>query len=399
MKPHDAALPDRRLLRILPCAFAVSMGIGIVNLGLIFLVKAEYGAGPAAVGWFTALWAAAYFLGCLAFRPLSRLIDASVSTVLMCLISAAALMAQFLHPSLAAAFVCNTVYGLACALLWPRLMGWLASGLEGEALSRASGTYSLSWSFGMTLSPYLAGAISERGRALGFGGALPIYVGSALFALVALFMLATRGLAPAPRPSAGEGPGPRTASAKAEEDRSTPLRYPAWIGLFAAYVLYSVLNNIFPLYAKDELAMSESSIGLFLLVRAGAMSAAFWAFGRMGFWRFRPRYFLAAAAAILAIDLGFSLGRGPGPIVGLLVLLGVVQAFSYSLSLFYGASGAPDRDRRMSIHEAVLTLGQILGSVAGGSIYQGLSWSLVFVFSAFLILAATSAQVFLLRKR
>jgi predicted MFS family arabinose efflux permease len=380
-------MPDKRLIFILPCAFVVSLAVGIVNLGMLFLIKESYGAGPAVVGWFTALWAGAYFLGCIAFRPLSRRIDAATSTVLMGIFSAAFLAAQFAAPSLAGAFLASTLYGLACALIWPRLMGWLASGLEGNALSRASGSYSLSWSTGMTLSPYIAGILSERDLKL------PIYVGIALFAATGVFMLAARRIAPSPR-------GDSVARSRTgAEDRSTPLRYPAWIGLFAVYILYSVFNNIFPLYAKDELAMSESGIGFFLLIRAAAMAAGFWVIGRMRFWQFKPVYLPLALASTFALALSFIFVRAPlGFAVGL-VLLGVAQAFAYSLSIFYGASGAPDRDKRMSVHEAVLTAGQIVGSVGGGSAYQGISWPIVFVFVAAIALLCMPLQVALARKR
>jgi predicted MFS family arabinose efflux permease len=380
-------MPDKRLVFILPCAFVISLAIGVVNLGMLFLIKEDYGAGPAIVGWFTALWAGAYFLGCIAFRPLSRRIDAATSTALMGLFSAISLAAQFAAPSLVGAFVSYTLYGLACALVWPRLMGWLASGLEGTVLSRASGSYSLSWSVGMTLAPYIAGTLSERSLEL------PIYVGIALFASSGAFMLAARRIAPSPR-------GDAAALARAQaEDRSTPLRYPAWLGLFVVYILYSVFNNIFPLFAKDELAMSESGIGLFLLIRAAAMSAGFWVIGRLRFWQFKPAYLPLALASSLALALGFVFVRTPLGFALGLVLLGIVQAFAYSLSIFYGASGAPDRDKRMSVHEAVLTAGQIAGSVGGGSAYQAISWPIVFVFVAALALIGMPLQVALARKR
>ena len=394
-------MPDKRLHRIIPASFLVSVAIGVVNLGMIFLIKSDYNAGPAVVGWFTALWAAAYFVGCVVFRPLARLIDASVSTVLMCFFSAALLAAQFLFPSLAGAFVAYSLYGLACALVWPRLMGWLVAGLEGHALSRASGSFSLSWSVGMTLSPFIAGALSERGNALGYGRSLPIHVGVALFVATGVFVLVTSSLAPAPRP-VREPSGPATSTAAttvAAKDHSSPLRYPAWIGLFAVYVLFSVLNNIFPVYAKDELALSESVIGLMLLIRAAVMATGFWVFGRLRFWQFKPVYLPLALAANIALDAAFIFIRTPAGFVLGLALVGALQSFTYSLSIFYGSSGAVDRDKRMSVHEAVLTAGQVLGSVGGGAAYQVFSWPLVFVCSAAIAALCVPAQIALARKR
>ena len=390
---------------------------------MLFLIKGDYGAGPAVVGWFTALSAAAYFAGCLAFRPLSHRIDASVSIILMCFISAILLAAQFIRPSLAGAFIAYSLHGLASALIWPRIMGWLTSGLESHALSRASGSFSLSWSVGMTLAPFIAGTLSERGGALGYGRALPIYVGVALFVATGLFMLASGSMAPAPRPffaDASRGPvatvvasttvaattvaattvaATTVAATTVATDHSTALRYPAWIGLFAVYVLYSVLTNIFPLYAKDELALSESAIGLLLLIRAATMTAGFWIFGRLRFWQFRPIYLPLSLAANVILDVAFVFIRTPSSFVLGLVLVGFVQSFSYSLSIFYGASGAADRDKRMSVHEAVLTIGQILGSVGGGAAFQSISWPIIFVCSAALAFLCIPVQVVFLRKR
>jgi MFS family permease len=402
------AMPDKRLFRIIPCSFFVSLAVGIVSLGMLFLIKGDYGAGPAVVGWFTALSAAAYFAGCLAFRPLSHRINASVSIILMCFISAILLAAQFIRPSLAGAFIAYSLHGLASALIWPRIMGWLTSGLESHALSRASGSFSLSWSVGMTLAPFIAGTLSERGGALGYGRALPIYVGVALFVATGLFMLASGSMAPAPRPSFVDASRDRAATTFAATavaattvatDHSTLLRYPAWIGLFAAYVLCSVLTNIFPLYAKDELALSESAIGLLLLIRAATMTAGFWIFGRLRFWQFRPIYLPLSLAANVILDIAFVFIRTPSSFVLGLVLVGFVQSFSYSLSIFYGASGAADRDKRMSVHEAVLTIGQILGSVGGGAAFQSISWPIIFVCSAALAFLCIPVQIVFLRKR
>ncbi len=388
-------MPDKRLFRIIPCSFLASVAIGIVNLGMLFLIKSDYGAGPVVVGWFTALWAAAYFVGCIAFRSLARHIDASVSAILMCFLSAALLAAQFLFPTLVGAFVAYSMYGLACSLMWPRLMGWLVVGLEGNALSRASGSFNLSWSVGMTISPFLAGALSERGVALGYGYALPIQVGIVILVATGVFMLATNPVAPAPRPRTATA----VSTAIAAKGHDSPLRHPAWIGLFAIYVLCSVLNNIFPVYAKDALALSESVIGFFLLIRAATMSVGFWVFGRLRFWQFKAVYLPVALAANLVLCLAFAFIRTPLGFIFGLALLGAVQSFTYSLSIFYGSSGAADRDKRMSIHEAVLTVGQVLGSVAGGAVYQVFSWPLVFVFSAAIVLICAPFQIAGVRKR
>jgi MFS family permease len=383
-------IPDRRLVLILPSAFATSLGIGILNLGLLFLVKGAYGAGPETIGWFTALWCAAYFVGCVALRPLTRVLSATASMTIACASIAALMGLHLALPSLASAFACYGLYGFACAFFWPRAMGWLASGLEGTGITRAYGAYNIAWSAACILAPYVAGALAESSLRL------PVYVGIAIFAANFLFIaVASRKVrSPSVKPA-----GSAASSVPAAEDRSTPLRFPTWFGLFAVYVLYSIFSNIFPVFAKDDLSLSESAIGLFLLARATASAVGFWAFGRMSNWQFKRALIPAALLATLALDAAFALSTGYFLLVSGIVLSGFVMSWAYSMSIFYGASGAPDRDKRMSIHEAVLTAGQVVGSVAGGAVYQRMSWSAIFALAAVLMAACLTAQIVLMRRR
>jgi predicted MFS family arabinose efflux permease len=67
--------------------------------------------------------------------------------------------------------------------------------------------------------------------------------------------------------------------------------------------------------------------------------------------------------------------------------------------MFYGASGARDRDLRMTIHESIVTAGQILGALAGGVLYQALSMRAAFLFIAALCVAGIVLVAVLLRTR
>jgi len=374
----------------MPSAFSTSLGIGIVNLGMLFLVKGAHGAGAETIGWFTALWCVAYFAGCVLLRPLARVFRATSSMTLACALIAALLSAYALFPSLAMAFVVNGLYGFSCALFWPRAMGWLAAGLEGNAISRAYGAYNIAWSLAGIASPYVAGALSERLLPS------PVYVGIAIFGANALFVAIASIRIPSPPPPK---PVPSGAGSPAAADLSTPLRFPAWIGVFSAYVMFAVFSNIFPVFAKDELGLGESAIGLILLARATTLAAAFWIIGRMSSWQFKRKLILAPVAALLLLDLCFIALEGvAGMVVGIAVS-GLLVAVAYSMSVFYGVSGALDRDKRMSVHEAVLTAGQVVGSIAGGAFYQRLSWSWVFILTALILTCCLASQLAFMRKR
>lgn len=391
----DSRMPDKRLAVILPAAFLASLGIGIVNQGMIFLVKEEYGASATMVGAFAALWSAAYLAGCVLLRPLAKRIPAPVSMAAMNIAAAALLAAQFAVPGLGSSFVAFGLYGFSCALFWPRIMGWLARGVEGRALGRSSGAFSFSWSVGGVISPYVSGLLTERSLRL------PVYVGACVFLATGAFILASRRIAPTP---GSEGVSPAGSPMGGSErsariDRSTPLRYPAWIGVFLVYAFVAVFLNIFPLYAKYELGLSESTIGLVLLARSASTAFFFWLFGRMSYWHFKPVLIPLALACALLLDLAFAIVRGPWGIALCLALSGAAMADIYGKSIFYGASGAPDRDKRMTIHEALLSAGQVFGSLAGGAIYQGYSWSAVFVGIGALMAVGVVLQTALIRRR
>lgn len=376
------------MLVLFPAAFLASLAVNIISLGMLFLIKGRYGAGPEAVGWFSALTSLTYFVGCLVLKPLSDRIGPRAATVTMVCGSAALFGLHLLIPSLPSAFAVYGIYGFITALLWPPFEAWAAAGLEGSALSKATSSFNLAWSSGGFIAPYVSGLLSEKNLAL------PIYVSMGLFVVIAVLILSTGSLAP--DPSAGE------LSESAEggpEDRSTSLRFPAWIGAPLIYVLIGVFCNIFPLFAKDELHLSPSTIGLALLVRAGCAMLGFWLLGRLDFWQFKKAFILLPTFLCFLVVVALVFMRSFGGFIFCLAAIGLLQSMIYTNSIFYGASGAADRGGRMTIHEALLTIGQVVGSVSGGLLYGRLSFSSIFVFTALLFAAGLAGQFFLLRRK
>jgi hypothetical protein len=102
----------------------------------------------------------------------------------------------------------------------------------------------------------LSGVASE------FAVALPIVLTAGIFGAYLAFPLASLAAFPqlrrvvdvevtdtAERRESGESPG------------GTPLRFPAWVGVFAAYVTSGMIATVFPLFAADELRISKGWSG------------------------------------------------------------------------------------------------------------------------------------------
>ncbi len=353
---------------IVPAAFINSLAIGIMSLGILFVVKDLYGASPALVGSLGALWSLSYFLGCVVLRRFVNRFKPRTSMAIM-LLGSTILFSLFLaRPGLWQAFAAYTAYGFIMAFFWPPVMGWLSKGLEGEKLNKATSLFSFSWSIGGLFSSYLAGVLSERGKLL------PILLAVALYALNALFVLASGWFVKDDACVDCEAD-----TVEPVVDRSTPLRYPAWLGAFLIYAVMGVVFNVFPVFARDELALSESSIGLILTIRAAATAAGFFILGKVTFLQFK-RSALPALSVVTALALiALVLQRNAAGFALCFAVVGFFQSAIYNNSLFYATSGAPDRDKRASVHEALLTFGQVVGSISGGLLYQASSMPVVFI--------------------
>ena len=369
---------------IIPAAFINSLAIGTMSLGILFVVKDLYGASPALVGLFGAVWSTSYFLGCILLRRTVRRFRPRSAMTIMLGGSSAILTAFLLWPGLWQAFVACALYGFITAFFWPPVMGWLSKGYEGAELNRATSLFSFSWSIGSIFSSYIAGLLSERGKFL------PVIFAATLFAIDAAYVLLSRSFVE------DEGfPGRAAADPTAHADRSTPLRYPAWLGAFLIYAVMGVMSNVFPVFARDELSISESSIGLVLMARAFATAFGFFALGRLTFWQYKRAalpILSAGTAVMLAITV---LQRSPTGFALCFGFVGLLQSAMYNNSLFYATSGAPDRDKRATVHEALLTLGQVIGSVAGVVLYQAFSMPVVFMGLGLLLAAGAGIQAFM----
>lgn len=381
MRLATHAKPLGRMSVIAPASFVTSVALGVISLGFLFVAKDAFGAKPTVVGSLGASFSMSYFLGCLTLRSFVARFKPRTA-MLVNLSAGAVLMAVFLvKPGIVQAFAVYSLYGFLTAFFWPPIMGWLSKGLEGAELGKATSVFSVSWSVGGMVGSFLAGVLSERGKFL------PLYAAMALFIVNAAFVAASRSFM-RDEPEAG----PSRESSVLSEDRSTPLRFPAWLGAILAYLVMGILFNVFPVFARDELRMSESAVGFVLTIRATTTTIGFYLLGRFTFWQFK-RAALPALSVAMALTLAAIIARGTPAAFGVgLAVIGLLQSIIYNNSLFYATSGARDRDKRATIHEALLTFGNVIGSVAGGALYQAFSMTAVFVALASTLALGAAAQ-------
>ena len=205
---------DGRGRVIFPATVLVAMGIGVLSLGIVFCAADVYRASPAQIGFLAATWSFHYIIGCFLVRPLGRRLRPCDSVAAAATVMGLAVLPVVFLQQLTPVFLCYAVYGIATAFFWPPLMGWLATGIEGEQLNRTMGRFNLCWSGGAIAGPVLAGVLAR------YSPRLPVAAGAVLYLTAGLYAAwAARGLSaavsgiPVATPSAAATPAPVAAEA------------------------------------------------------------------------------------------------------------------------------------------------------------------------------------------
>jgi MFS family permease len=377
---------------VYPGAFLVAFAEGMLNLGFVFFLRERQGASPSLIGWFTGYSVLVYTLGCLLLRRLFDRLRPQSALLLSLYGMPAFLLLLVLLPSLPLTFLFSGLYRVALAFFWPPAMGWLSQGVEGAALSRRQSRFNLSWSTGLVSSYVLAGLASQK------DAGLPLVLSIAVFAGYAALLAVALAAFPALRavvPPASPAPSGSTAPAAAD---GTPLRYPAWAGMFASYVVSGMVATVFPLFAQDVLGATRGLVGTLASSRTLLQSVGFLVLGAVSFWHFRGRWLLICQAYLAALLVAMLFARSVGFYAVLFPLLGPGSALSYAGGLFHGIAGSRRRAARMAIHESTLNGGYIVGASVSGMLYQHSSMRAAVVFCLGSSLAAILTQGMLLSR-
>ena len=331
--------------------------IVIFNFTLVYYLR-ECGIDSVGIGLASSIYPTLYFLGCIFMPKLlpslkgkARILAANIGMALT------GLVLTFIKNE--ALIMTDLVfYGLFQSLLWTNMETWITGGKEGDELTSRLTLFNFSWSFSVGLATSFSGFVSE------YSTRLSIWSGCVFF-LISALLVALSG---------------RSYDSKKEkeeivaEDHSSPLRFPSWAGVLLVYTGYSLVLTVFPQYAMDTLGYSESVTGNILLFRGISVTIAFLIMQKARVWQKGVGPILGSQAFFAILTFLMLFLRSVAAFAILFALYGFVFALSYDLSIFHGAEGAKDRHKRMVIHEVLLTLGTIIGSLVGGFVYQYFSF-------------------------
>jgi MFS family permease len=249
-----------------------------------------------------------------------------------------------------------TLAGAAMSLFWPFLMTWVSADYEGAILNRRLGAYNGTWSSAAIMGPLIGGALVDW-NTLG-----PIPVGAVFLAICFVLLCLAHDGSAGTAASAKPVNGPEISF---DRELLVRFRWMARITLFCSWVCLAVARSQFPLLFTS-LGFSETQFGLLVALFGICNFLVMTGAGRFGFWHFKAAPLFAVQATLILSLLFMILGRTLWAFVPAFLITGFAFGFAYSSHLYYGACGSKKRSTQMSIHEATISLGVIIGSGFGG---------------------------------
>jgi MFS family permease len=386
------ALATARDRIIYPAAVLMALCANMTALGLVFFLRDYQGATALQIGLAGALLQLGYGIACHVVRPRFGWLPASWCVVIAAGGIGVVSLGYTLAPGMGWIYALSVVQGVVLSLYWPVLMGWFSRGLEGEALNRRLGRFNLLWSSGVVVGPQLGGWLC------GYDAALALYLAALLLSSLAGWALWVATRHPALMATrSGDEPAAATTG---EADQSSPLRFPAWLGLLLTFMALGAVLTIFPVAADSEVGISRTTTGFLLLLRALFATIAFVVLGRIVCWHHRGWLMVGGLLLQGVLYVGLALTGQVWLLCGLFAALGWLHATSYVQSQFHGAVGAADRAARMAMHESLIGAGAVLGTVTGGWLFErGASLAVWGTMAGVMVLGALIQGVQLLRGR
>ena len=369
----------RQTWRFCLASFCMDLASNVYLVALPYLAM-PLGADSMGLGVLASLRGGAYVLACLVSSPLS---DKRSRRGLIAA-SAAGLTLVYIGTAGAATFrqlcVLGAGWGLSLSLFWPSVFGWLGDSHERGRLEAATGAVNLSWATGALLGGALGGWLYAAYVPLAF--LCPLV--AVLVACAVMFFSPCAHGTPAPRQAAPRLPGARRMLAA------------VWLSNLSICSLLGLISGVFPKLGQ-EIGVDARAFGLLMaglgLGRLPVFVLAFRWGRRLHDWRVGTVAQLVAAAMVATISWSSSLGW-----LSLVFLsVGVALGANYYRGLFKSLEGAGSRGLKSGLHEASLTAGYLMGSLASGVLASRWGLRAPYVPMALLSVGLVAAQVVLVR--
>jgi MFS family permease len=376
------------VIALLLGAFVVALAYGIALPILPYLLERRLGPGPD-VGWHTGLLTATYTFALFIFAPLwGHLSDRwqRRGTVLIGLAGFAGALILFAFiESLFALYAGRFLSGAFAAAVVPVALATLADwAADDEARARHFAWLNIATIGGALAGPAIGGMLGsmwQRGMPASGAPFLLVAMAALVTALVALVAL------PRGRAAAGTR-APTPARARVE------LRWLLFLAFLSAWALGTFEVGL-ALRAGDEFGLGPATTGLMfvecMLVMVVAQALVFNAW----FPSRQTRHLLAPAFVVLAaaLLLLWRAGTPPSLFVSVAGVAAAAGVLSPIIAFWVSLSAGDLQGGELGRQTSAASLGQAIGSAAGGLLF-GLAWGGgAFIFAAAFVLVGAAAAL------
>jgi MFS family permease len=251
----------------------------------------------------------------------------------------------------------GVLFGMVQSLVWPFTFSWISSGYKGSALSRRLGYSMGSMAAGGLISPAVTGLVIERNDVL----AMVMCAGSfVICSLCAWFTPGPRG------GDTGVVNGDEIIEVEPTHDRLVSFLWISRIGLLSGVICSILVRVQLPLLLTLELGFRKYQFGFLITAMACATLLVHLVNRRVSAWHYRRGVFVLLSASFPASMIIILYSDELWAFMVAAILTGFGFAFLFSSHLFYGTEGSRSRSARMSVHEIIMGLGMVAGSVGGG---------------------------------
>jgi len=367
-RPNNSLRSWQKAPSIYMAAFFMSFYGGIYIVSIPFVI-AFLGGTDKDLGLCASMGFVSYLVGCIATgslldrfnsRRLAQLGSSvvTISTAALLMIVLLSIRGYNLSSPVMLVIITAMLSGLLTSIYWPPIMGWLSTGQEGRDLNRRLGIYNMSWSAGLAVSPFLGGLLVESSIVM------------ALFAAIVFAALAFVAVTLAHPPEI-------QGAQRNSNDNSQVFLGPAsfllvrfrWmsrIALVTVFACVGLMKTQLALLFTMELGFSKSQFGTVTAIMWLITCLVFFTASRTHIWHYRIVPLILAQLSVLLSMLMIIECSPPTAFFVVAVLMGLGQAFIYISHQFYAASQSTKRSGSMALHEILLSVGQIMGFVAGG---------------------------------
>lgn len=395
-------------LRICLGAFLVDFAVMISITVMPFYVYRQIGGGAAMSGTIGSFQAAFYAL---ASFGSAWIVSRAKNGMAFAFIGAASFGVFFcLFPMTRNPYLCGlfaTIAMSSLALVWPALHAWVGAEPDVQRRGIQMSWFNLSWSFGFSLSPLLAGPLFDWDYRLPF-------VVLAVTCTACALLLRSIPHEKDHYPQASE----EQLAARADHDQASEVHlYAAWWATFVGSVLATATRNVYPkrvdeLIASHELRFLFEDVPASILTVNAATKYSWLAFalgvtsvlsfivlGRTKRWHHNIA--LVLALETLAAGAFWILGSTHSLVVMALcfVVTGAFAGTTFFQGVFYSMADPAHKHRRAAINEGAIGVGGFVGSIGLGYLAGRYGIAMPLHYTPVFIAVMMAIQVALLKYR